>query len=388
MDADDEGTWQGGGSPAPSSIAPEASILGSMPIHVGARRRAVRTLVATGVLFLLPSCGDGSDNSAPRDGSNPYNLTETGPAVLSVTPLDTATIFAITPLGSIAPVGHVLPTDHVYISFVDPWNGQQQLNDCRARPVRAAGTGVVTFVLVTEAQGDTKLDVQMTKTFHYYYDHVLLRSGIAVGSRVTAGDTIGTTTGRCPSMDLGVYDLGMTAPGLVNTRRYAGSSLHVLPPLRYFNEPLRAFLYSRVRLFEGVPADKDGRTDWGVSGTLAGDWFHSSLANDSASVIGGPSGWPKSISFAYEWFAHAPRISIGGTIGTPGVLRIADTDPDFAAVRVASGMVVYQGTPVLGGITAGWVAVQMFGDARIRIEYVPGAVKPTAFSSAAQEFVR
>lgn len=53
----------------------------------------------------------------------------------------------------------------------------------RVRPVRAAGTGVVTFGLVTEAPGDTKVDVQMTRAFHYCYDHVLLRSGIAVGSR-------------------------------------------------------------------------------------------------------------------------------------------------------------------------------------------------------------
>ncbi len=55
--------------------------------------------------------------------------------------------------------------------------------DCRARPVRAAGTGVVTFGLVTEAPGDMKVDGQLTKTFHYYNDHELLRSGIAVGSR-------------------------------------------------------------------------------------------------------------------------------------------------------------------------------------------------------------
>ncbi len=336
------------------------------------------------------SCGGGgSGSTGPSDSNNPYGLTTTGPGVLSVTPLDTTTIFAITPLGSLAPPGHVLPTDHIYISFVDPWSGQQQNNDCRARPVRAAGSGVVTFTLVTEAQGDTKVDIQMTKTFHYYYDHVLLKPGVGVGTRVKAGDTIATTTGRCPSMDLGVYDFDVVPPGLLNTKRYSGSSLHVVPPLRYFTEPLRTFLYAHVRLINGVPADKDGRTDFGVRGTLAGDWFHASLANDSAGVIGGPTGWPKTVSFAYDWFSGAPRISIGGTIATAGVFAIASGDPDPATVRLSSGLTVFHGTSVLGVSQAGWVLVQLLSDERIRIEYVADpASKPMAFTTAAQEYVR
>ena len=352
----------------------------------------MRILVVTSWLvggLTLGACGDATASTESVDPDNPFGLTATGTALLTVAPLDTSTIVAISPLGALAPPGHVLPTDHIYISFVDPWNGTQQNNDCRARPVRAAGSGVVSFVLVTEAAGDTKVDVQMTRTFHYMYDHVLLRTGIRVGTHVNAGDTIATTTGRCPSMDLGVYDMSITPLGLVNHARYAGSSLHVLPPLRYFSEPLRAFLYAHVRMLDGVPADKDGRTDWGVRGALAGDWFHASLANDSASVIGGPVGWPKSIAFAYDWFSRAPRISIGGTIATAGVLRTTLTDPDPAQVGVSSGMVVYQGTPVLGGIGAGWVIARLLSNDRLRIEYVPtGGLKPTMFTSAAQEYVR
>ena len=332
---------------------------------------------------------NGSHPTAPEDAYNPYNLTTTGPGVLSVTPLDTSTIFAVTPLGSLAPPGHVLPTDHIYISFVDPWSGNQQNADCRARPVRAAGSGVIDFIIVTEVQGDTKVDIQMTKTFHYYYDHVLLKPGIVLGSRVNAGDTIATTTGRCPSMDLGAFDFDVVPSGFVNTRRYAGGSLHVVPPLRYFSEPLRSFMYAHVRVFDGVPADKDGRTDFGVRGKLVGDWFHNSLANDSAWVIGSSAGWSKSISFAYDWFSHAPRISIGGTISAPGLLSIAASDLDPATVSVASGVVAYQGTQTLGQIQSGWVLVQMISDERMRVEYFAGtATKPAAFTSAAQEYVR
>ncbi len=239
-------------------------------------------VIGTVALCTLAACGsDGAHTTAPNEAYNPYGLTTTGPGVLSVTPLDTTTIFAVSPLGSLAPPGHVLPTDHIYISFVDPWSGSQQNNDCRARPVRAAGSGVIDFIIVTEAQGDTKVDVQMTKTFHYYYDHVLLKPGMVLGTRVNAGDTIATTTGRCPSMDLGVFDFDFVPSGFVNTKRYAGGSLHVVPPLRYFIEPLRSFLYSRVRTIDGVPADKDGRTDFGVRGKLVGDWFVGGVEQDA-----------------------------------------------------------------------------------------------------------
>ena len=351
--------------------------------------RHAPSLAIAALLTLLAACGGTSGTGPTDNGDNPYGLTTTGPGVLSVSPLDTSTIYAITPLGKMAPPGHVLPTDHIYISFVDPWGGNQQNNECSARPVRAAGAGVITFILVTEAAGDTKVDVQMTKTFHYYYDHVLLRPGMTLGTHVNAGDTIATTTGRCPSMDLGAWDTDYTPPGFVNTRRYAYQSLHVVPPLRYFPEPLRSALYRRVRLFDGVPADKDGRTDWGVKGRLAGDWFHISIANDSAGVVGGPDGWPKSISFAYDYGSGAPVISIGGTIATPGALTIAPGFPDFATVSVASGVVAYQGTPNVGLIQPGWLLVQMTADDRIKVEYFAGATaRPAAFTGAAQDYVR
>jgi hypothetical protein len=338
--------------------------------------------------LVLSACGDGN-GTGPTEDSNPYGFTTSGPGVLSVSPLDTSTLVAATPLGMMAPPGHVLPTDHVYLYFVDAWGGQQQNNDCRARPIRAAGSGVVTFVLQTEAQGDMKVNVQMTKSFHYYYDHVILKSGVGVGSRVNAGDTIGTTTGRCPSMDLGVIDLDVNPPGFVNAQRYGDFGRHAASPYRYFTEPLRSWLYSKVRMYEGVPADKNGRIDWGIPGKLVGDWFHSSIGSMGSSVTMGPQGWPKTVAFAYDWFATQPRISIGGTIAEAGVLGIAPTDPDPATVSVSSGVVAYHGTPVMGRIPAGWLLVQMLATDRIRMEYFANATsRPTAFTSAAQEYVR
>lgn len=248
---------------------------------------------------------------------------------------------------------------------------------------------MVTFVLVTEAQGDAKVNVQMTKTFHYYYDHVLLKPGIGAGSRVNAGDTIATTTGRCPSMDLGVIDFDVTPARFVNPRRYGEMGMHAVSPYTYFSEPLRSWLYSRVRVFEGVPVNKDGRIDWGVRGKLVGDWFHASIANDGSSVTAGPLGWPKTLASVYDWVAAQPRISVGGTMTAAGVLRIPSTDPDPATVSMASGLVAYRGTPAQGSIAAGWMLVQMLTDERIRVEHFSGATtRPTAFTGAAHEYVR
>jgi hypothetical protein len=356
------------------------------------RMRAALTLALTCAGTLLAACGGGGggNNSSGNSGDQlTANLPRTGAGVLSVSPLDTGTLVAATPLGNLNPPGHTTPTDHVYLYFVDPWSGQQQNNDCSPRPVYAAGGGIVTFILQTEALGDTKIMVQMTQTFMYYYDHVLVKPGIQVGSTVQAGDVIATTTGRCPSMDLGVIDLEVSLPGLVNPLRYGDYGAHAVSPYRYFSEPLKSLYYSRVRLREGVPANKDGRIDWGVRGRLVGDWFHSSLPAGPASTNTAPDFWAKSLSFVYDWYDVSPRIVIGGTIANAGVLVPETGSPDAATISVASGLQAYRCTSPSGRPAAGWLLVQMLAEDRIRVEYFEGATAaPSAFTTAAQDYLR
>lgn len=339
-------------------------------------------------LALLSACGGGHDTSSPRDDDNPYGLTGSGPVPLTVFPLDMSTVVAITPLGKLAPPGHVLPTDHIYVMFVDPWGGNQLANDCRPRPVRAAAGGVIAFTMMTEANGDAKVDVQVNATFHYYYDHVVLRPGLTVGSRVATGDTIATTTGRCPSIDIGVWDTGHVPPNFVNRARYSGQTLHALPPLQQFAEPLRSTLYERVRLFEGVPTNKDGRIDTGVPGRLAGDWFHSSIATADASTSMGPTGWTKSLSFSPDYYNQRPLLSVGGTIG-PAFISPLPAGVDPATWGVADGLLAFPTSSYNGTTQRGWVLAQLVTDTRLKIQFFPGATsQPAGFTAIAHEFVR
>jgi hypothetical protein len=348
--------------------------------------RVLKSAVFVVTAIALQACGGGGGGgSGSPNNSVPDGVVGTGPGILSASPLDLSTLVAATPLGMLAPPGHVLPTDHVYLSFVDstlPPSSQ----DCTARNVYAAGGGVVSFVLQTEAAGDTKVMVQMTKTFYYYYDHVLLLPGVKVGSKVSAGERIATTTGRCPSMDLGVYDLDVNPPGFLNPTRYGELGAHPASPYKYFTEPLRTSYYAKVRLREGIPIDKDGRLDWGAKGRLSGDWFHTSLPANANSA--GPDGWPKTVSFAYDWLDQSPKISIGGTIASPLVLSISKTDLDPTLVMPASGVQAYRDTPSGPQNRAGWVLVQMLANDRIKIEYFTGEIRPIAFTAAAQEFIR
>jgi hypothetical protein len=56
--------------------------------------------------------------------------------------------------------------------------------------------------------------------------------GIQVGSKEAAGQQIATTTGLCQSMDLGINDLDVTPPDLVNPSRYSDLFSHSVSPYK------------------------------------------------------------------------------------------------------------------------------------------------------------
>src|SRR5581483_4274414 len=99
---------------------------------------------------------------------------------------------------------------------------------------------------------------------------------------------------------------------------------YYVSPWKYFTPELQAQIYPHVYRAP-TAGDRDGAIDFGIRGTLAGDWFLTGMPADSSP---GPYGWTRSIAFACDYYDPSQvRISIGGTIGPAGVWAIDPAAP-------------------------------------------------------------
>lgn len=325
------------------------------------RRRAKLFGIVVICVAALFSC---SKDRSSSPGSAFEDSTE--PAVFSVCPVAIEKITDLEPLGAMNPSGHTVPTDHVY--FYTSWTyGEQPIYPPELLPVYAPGTGVVTWLLQGQGRDeDAKIMIRMNTWVHYYLDHVVLDSGIAVGSILTAGQQVGTTKGI--AIDLGVTSDLVTLPGFVNPARYEGQTLHTDSPFKYFSEPLRSQLYALVR--RNAP-DKDGRIDYDISGKLIGNWFHESVPVSESMM---PPAWPKQLAFCPD--SNEPselRISIGGTVCPAGKFKPSPEDPPFDEVGVSAGAVTYHLSYTESGY-CGIMMVQLIDSTHLKVEVFPDAV--------------
>jgi hypothetical protein len=294
--------------------------------------------------------------------------------------VDPAEVDFILPLGNLNPPGHTLPTDHIYfyIGFTR--------REIRGVPVMAPGDGTIQTIL-RRSGGDARLFVRVNNTFSYYVDHVVIDADIREGSPLTAGQRLGTSSLGGFGVDLGVLNASR-ALTFITPGRYSGDTLNADAPLKYYEEPVRSQLYALVRR-DG--ADRDGKIDFDVAGTLAGNWFHESLPVGESTQ---PSGWTRHLAFVYDNVQPSlPCISIGGTLSLAGVFAVNPSDLPFDRVRPESGLVMFAlrsggvlGTPV--GEVVGTLLVQMLDASRIRVETFAGPVPPAGFTSAAQIYLR
>lgn len=338
-------------------------------------------ILGLSVLSLLAACGGAhGDLSTELKNSLPP-----GDGSLTASPLDSVAM--IIPLGNLNPPGHTLPTDHIYLQVADIYH----CNGCdlHARAVYAPGSGTVDFVLGRNP--DSKIRVRMTSTFSYYLDHVVLLPGIASGTKLTAGQKVGTTNEGSFGLDLGVVNEARTNSGFLVPSRYSQETLNADGPLKFFTEPLRSTLYSRV--FR-IGSDRDGKIDFDVRGRLTGNWFLEGLPADFSST--GPDGWAKQLAFVFDNYDPSqPRISVGGQLARVGTFAVTAGDPAFASVGVGQGMVTYHLGIVgpLGGPStpAGILLAQLLAEDQLKVEMFPDAAGqgiPTQFTAAAKVYRR
>ena len=225
------------------------------------------------------------------------------------------------------------------------------------------------------------------RTLFFYFGHIHPIAGVAVGNVYHAGDQIGNT-GPGVTLDLGAFDMSTTLPGFANPARYGAETLHCVVPWEYFVEPIKSRIYARLRWSHSAPS-MDARIDFDVPGTLAGNWYDQSLPiNDQTES---PTGWPLTLAFVRDYFDPSlVRISIGGTVATPGVWTIPSDAPRPESVSVSNGLVRYS-LRYTGStdIQSGLMLVQMLDDHTIKVEVFSGdQANATAFDGNARTYLR
>ncbi len=316
----------------------------------------------------VTACGHSS-------GSSPTTPTTSGPSfppgtlTFSASPIAQSSIRWITPLGNLNPPSHTLPTDHIYFYFANPDAGDSPAG--RKTDFIAPGDGTVTTVF-GGVGSESKVFIRQTATFSYYLDHLILTAPVAQGSKVTAGQVLGTT-GFAYAVDLGVINDSLTL-GFVSPSRYIGDTLHADAPLKYFDEPLRSQLYAKV---QRLGSDLDSKIDFDVAGRLVGNWFLG--PGDSIPLV-----------FVYDTYDPSKVLIAVGS----GVYSIAATDPLPRDVSVASGKVRYaltnsnSGTPHGNVGTSAYMLVQMIDDTHVKEEIFSPSSPPTDFTSSARTYSR
>lgn len=353
------------------------------------KRKGMLWALAGVLIFCGCSGGGGSSSSSTSSTSssgNSNNNLPSGTPTLKFSPVDASNIQAIYPLGNLNPPGHTFPTDHIYFYHSDPANSVKNFY-----PVYAPVGGVVSFIL-KQPEGDYKIMIDVTSTFSYYLDHVLLDASISLGNTLQDGQVIGTTSDKSGAVDLGAVNTNVTLTGFINTARYPDQTIHTDSPLKYYEEPLKTTLYAKVQR-DG--SDKDGKIDFDTAGRLVGNWFLQGLATGESSY--NYDSWTKHLAFVYDTqYPSLIRISIGGSLSMTGVYGVQDTATSPANVSVSSGKVSYK----LYGFDpnnqgknwpnqVGLLIVQMMDDNTIKVETFSGSAADTAdYTSSALTYTR
>ena len=337
--------------------------------------RETTAVVLALVGLFCGGCSVGS-SSSPTSPSEPA-----GPPAFTVAPIEPSALQYIVPIGNMGPWAHTFPTDHAYL--------YHHLGSGTFTPIPvlapAAGTIENTY---PGLNGEVKAWIRINSQFTYYFDHIVLASGLATGSRVDAGAVLGTSGGA--ALDFAVRDMGFNV-GFIAPARYGMDTVHARSPFPYFTEPLRSQFYAKVQREGG---ELDGRLSFDLDGTLSGNWFAEDLpvASSSSNDVNVGS---RQLAFARDVrFPDRQRVSIGG-FGITGLYGVPPDAPDFAAITPGTGQVVYRlleagepGGPA-GTRQVALLVTQLLEGRRLRVEVVRDQIATTAgFSSAAAFYVR
>src|ERR1041385_4007869 len=337
-------------------------------------------------LSILAAVGAACDSTSPGGTADPCqvlkqpgspNATFSSVGVFTVSPIAVGSISSIIPLGNLNPPNHVYPTDHIYIVPVSAAAG--------ANAVSAAAAGTVLDLYQPDGT-DWKILIKLDKSFYYYYDHITPISGLSIGQSVTAGQVLGTNSGRGAAVDFGVYNFN-NAPvaGILNTCALKAESI-VDAPLKYYSGTLQTSLYAKVNVAAGV--SKDGKFDYDQAGKLTGNWTLSGHQPGAETQY--------ALAFVYNVVDRSMRVSAGSLLGGGGTFGVQAALNDWSFFNTGSGQVNIRLYPTSQGDQGapstsqfGVLAVQMISANQIKVEMFLGNTPGVAaFTSNAQLYER
>jgi hypothetical protein len=328
------------------------------------------TLAVTLTLGLLVSCIGGGGGGGGQ--STNWGPEITGP-LFTVSPLETSKIIYVTGQGHLAPFSHTLPTPHVYLY----WHNSSPITTLI--PVVSPGPGTITFVLKQDlggGQSDTKIMVRASPNLTWYMDHVSLAPGLGLGSVLTPGMSIGTTSSLSAAVDLGLLDSSVINP-FIAPQRYGDDLINSVSPWTRFTPALRTFFDG---ISQVVGPNKDGAVCYDVDGTAAGNWFLDGVP-DSKDAYGKPENWPKHLAFARDEIDPTRwRISVGGIISAAALWAIVPGDPEPTAITTGIGLRIirlYTNLTQDGTmLPSGWLLVRMDANGLLYVQYFSASDYP------------
>jgi hypothetical protein len=337
---------------------------------------------------------------------------------------DVSKMSHIYPLGGML-TSHITPIDHIYVFY--PESAEDHSVAAGSYLVTSPADGIVVGLEDFQKTNnypypDHRVVIEHSCNLYSVFIHIgVLSSGIAIGSKIKAGDTIADDS-YSPGYDFSTFD-GTVNLQFLNPSSYSQAESwkkFTANPFNYFPADIKA-QFEAMSLRDTAPFD--GKIDWDLEGTAQGNWFvkdtngyrgkgeqtasfdnhgkiargywdtHLAIAPDAVDEnafiysIGDWEGCP----CQFMTPDNVDPKSITSSDTAPHVLQMVEfeyVNPDGSAWNPTKPQKGYTLKP--GSTVIGLLVVQVMADGSMKIEKVPGVTETAGviFTDKAVTYVR
>ena len=366
---------------------------------------ALVAVVAGGAVFFrnqkvsnhIPSMGNVNGPNCPAG------------SLFSVSPVKSADLLYVVPLGHLNPPDHTIPTDHIYLILKDT----NQIIPDSAKEVFAPGDITITSIQKTHVirggklqSDDYSIDFSPCKNVRGKFGHVTKlspdltklmetndlscdtrKSGPSdeatycrkdLNFQVKAGELIGEAGGgSATGLDFQLIDRRSEKLNYANPKRYREDAFHFVCPLDFFDQTSKDSLYQKLgnNSVKRTIEPRCGEVNQDIVGTVQGNW------TSADGLIDAPENWSKTLALVHDNTDPSIGVlSIGGVISTPQrILFSPKTDGqinrDFSQVKVDEKIYCYEGRTAgqQQGGQSGRGLIQLDNETTMKVENQSGS---------------